>query len=199
LRLGIRVTIAHDGASAMRWIQDRRFDLVLLDCFMPDMDGFAVVQTVRALEKQSGSRHLPVIGISGESDIVHVQRCLDSGMDGVLGKPLPAGELEAMLVLWCDMPGQAMSAADVTGVDLPLLFRRTSQQDYAQLLQAADAGDMAAVGRLVHRMKGAALTMRAEDMVAVLQRIEAILCTVPVPDNLLQQSMQALLQQIDSL
>ncbi len=198
-RLGCRVFTAKDGAAALSQLQDTSFDLVLLDCFMPVMDGFTVARKIRQQERESGRRHLPVIAISGDTDDAHVQLCLECGMDGVLAKPLPLDGLEKILALWCGQTPGSIDVADLKAVDLPALFRSTSREDCALLMQAVNAGHVEAIKRLVHRMKGAALTMKADVMVATLKRIEATLMASPRSVSLLQEDMLVLIQQIDAL
>lgn len=209
--LGCTVVVANNGPDALIQVQASHFDLVLLDCFMPGMDGFTVVRTIRHQAQQSGSKHLPVIAISGDDDDAHVQLCLDSGMDGLLGKPVDVDELEKILALWCGQGTQAQDTApestrDVTSdmsawkkVDLPALFRCASQEDYALLEEAVSSGNRDTFKRLVHRMKGAALTMKADAMVATIKHIEA---TLGNPDTSLagvQEDMLALRQHINAL
>jgi CheY-like chemotaxis protein len=199
LGMGCQVVIANDGQKALTCVQGEHFDLVLLDCYMPGMDGFAVVQSIRQQAQLNNSPHLPVIGISGDTDGAHMQLCLDSGMDGMLGKPLPVGELQTILALWCGGDQYTVDMATLAEVDLPALFRDTSQDDYALLVQALNAGDVVQAKRLVHRMRGAALTMKADGMVVVLKRIDMALDAAKLPDGLLQEDMQLLLQQIDAV
>lgn len=177
-KFGCRVDGAEDGRSALAALEARRYDLVLLDCYMPDMNGYEVARQVRAKEGDGANGYTPLIGISAEADAAHIQLSLDSGMDGILGKPLPLEEFKKMLALWCDydVDAQAVLApempADGEALDLDALFHSTSLQDWQGMRDAHEAADVAAVQRLAHRMKGAALTMNRADIVAVLERIE---------------------------
>ena len=180
-KLGCSVAGAEDGRSALAPIQAQRYDLVLLDCYMPDINGYEVARQVRVDEEGNpDAGYTPLIGISAEADAAHVQLCLDSGMDGILGKPLPIGEFKKMLSLWCDYDvdeqagGQPApgTPANAQSVDLESLFRSTPLQDLAAMRAAHAAADVEAVQRLAHRMKGAALTMRREAVVTALERIE---------------------------
>jgi len=95
--------------------------------------------------------------------------------------------LKKMLSLWCDVDVSAaapMNIDDMRSVDLAALFRTTSLEDFAALQTAAKEADMASVGRLAHRMKGAALTMAAAEIVATLERIEAIAAQRMRPEEL---------------
>ncbi|WP_432241107.1 response regulator [Herbaspirillum robiniae] len=177
-KFGCRVDGAEDGRSALAAMQSRRYDLVLLDCYMPDMNGYEVARLVREREGEgTDDGYTPLIGISAEADAAHVQLCLDSGMDGILGKPLPIEEFKKMLALWCDYDADsgaatAVAVPDAGAVDLEALFKTTSRQDLQAMLAAHAKSDAQAVARLAHRMKGAALTMNRAPMVAALERIE---------------------------
>lgn len=175
-KFGCRVTGAENGAAALAAIRAQRYGIVLLDCYMPDMNGYQVAQLVRdAEEADPGAGYTPLIGISAEADAAHVQLCLDSGMDGILGKPLPLEEFKKMLTLWCDYDVDSTPASapvDIASVDLEALFRSTSLQDLEALRAAHAAADVDAVQQLAHRMKGAALTMNRMEIVATLEGIE---------------------------
>lgn len=178
-KFGCRVDGAEDGRSALAALGARRYDLVLLDCYMPDMNGYEVARQVRAREGDGAAGYTPLIGISAEADAAHIQLSLDSGMDGILGKPLPVEEFKKMLALWCDYDVDAQATApqaeapiDGEALDLDALFRSTSLQDWQAMRSAHEATDVAAVQRLAHRMKGAALTMNRADIVDLLERIE---------------------------
>lgn len=174
-KLGCNVTVAQDGTSGLAAIAEAEFDLVLLDCQMPDMSGYDVAKLAR--ERKNEGPYTPIIAISAETDMEHRQRCLESGMDGVLGKSLPvAGELKKILSLWCDFDLVATSSTeidDMENIDLQTLFRTISLADL-NAMQALVQSDIPGVGRMAHRMKGAALTMGASEIVATLERIEAI-------------------------
>jgi CheY-like chemotaxis protein len=179
--MGCEVRSVSDGATALAAIRSQAYGLVLLDCYLPDMFGHEVAQQVRELESATPLRpYTPLIGISAETDPAHVRLCLEQGMDGMLGKPLQSDALRKMLALWCDheSPGActAASAGELMAAeDLQQLFLRTSQQDL-QSLRAALAGvDLAVMGQLVHRMKGAALTMQRAEIVALLECVEEAL------------------------
>lgn len=199
-KLGCGVTSASDGASALGVLATYRFDLVLLDCQMPDLDGYEVARQFRLRERKSNTPYTPIIAISAEADAEHMQLCLDSGMDGVLGKPLPAEELKKMLALWCDFDVQAvppLSIAEVRAVDLPALFRSTSRDDINALHDAVTRSDLIAVRGLAHRMKGAALTMDAHAIVETLVRLEMMAAeTTPVEPEALSAEVRELGKQL---
>ncbi len=175
--LGCQVQTVADGAAALAAIRAQPQALVLLDCFLPDLPGHEVARQVRALEQQDPQRpYTPLIGISAEADAAHVRLCLDGGMDGMLDKPVQTADLRKMLSLWCDHEcgeeGAAAPPREQYAHDLARLFLSTSQHDLAALQQAHQSGDLATMGKLAHRMKGAALTMQRGEIVALLECLE---------------------------
>nr|WP_198982171.1 response regulator [Herbaspirillum sp. ASV7] len=180
--MGCLVHRVVDGAAALAAIRAQTYGLVLLDCYLPDMLGHEVAQQVRMMESAEPQRpYTPLIGISAESDPAHVRLCLEKGMDGMLGKPLQSEALRKMLALWCDHEwpdaGTQTSSCERAGEDLQQLFLRTSQYDLQALRAAHTGSDLAVMAQLVHRMKGAALTMQRAEIVALLECVEEALRT----------------------
>ena len=93
-REGLRTTAATDGDGALRAIKEDPPDVVLLDVEMPGVDGFEVLERIKADET---TRHLPVIMISGLDDTESVVRCLEIGADDFLPKPFDAAILRARI------------------------------------------------------------------------------------------------------
>lgn len=201
-KLGCNVTTAQDGTSGLAAMAKVEFDLVLLDCQMPDMSGYDVAMQVRRREREEESAHTPIVAISAETDAAHMQMCLDSGMDGVLGKPLPVDELKKILSLWCDVDvatSTATSVEEMSGVDLQALFRSTSLEDFTAMQELFAQADMLGVGRMAHRMKGAALTMGVAPIVGTLERIEAIAIRNAAPVSDLPAEIATLKQQLQAI
>ncbi|TDI38017.1 MAG: response regulator [Acidobacteria bacterium] len=89
---GHDVVIVGNGREAVDAVQQRRFDVVLMDCQMPVMDGFEATSSIRALEDELGY-HVPIVALTANAIEGDRQRCLDAGMDGYLAKPVRAREL----------------------------------------------------------------------------------------------------------
>jgi CheY-like chemotaxis protein len=95
-RRGHHVRLADNGREALRLADEGGFDLMLLDLHMPELDGFQVVQAVRAKERTTGG-HLPVIALTARSRKEDRERCLAAGMDDFLSKPIQAADLWAAM------------------------------------------------------------------------------------------------------
>lgn len=89
---GHRVVVANNGREALGAMERERFDLVFMDVQMPEMDGFDATSAIRAREMGS-ERHIPIIAMTAHAMKGDRERCLQSGMDGYIAKPVQADEL----------------------------------------------------------------------------------------------------------
>ncbi|MCP5431656.1 MAG: response regulator [Alphaproteobacteria bacterium] len=99
-RLGHRVETARNGLEAIAALQQRAFDLVLMDVHMPEMDGLTATEAVRATEGANARGRMPIIALTASALSEDRQRCTAAGMDDVLTKPLDVASLKAMLARW---------------------------------------------------------------------------------------------------
>lgn len=112
--------IAVNGQEAVRKIQQEKFDVVLMDCEMPVMDGYAATRAVRAWEAQAGSgQHVPILALTAHALAEDRRRCLEVGMDDYLTKPFSMEKLRERLVQWVRV-APMQSAADECLVSEPV-------------------------------------------------------------------------------
>lgn len=95
-RLGLRADLVANGAEAVAALAAVRYDLVLLDCRMPVMDGYEACRRIR----QTQGEHLPIIALTANVAQGERERCLAAGMDDYLAKPVRLAELAAVLQRW---------------------------------------------------------------------------------------------------
>jgi CheY-like chemotaxis protein len=93
---GHSTVLAGTGLAALAALERERFDVVLMDVQMPEMDGFETTRAIRKNERQSGA-HLPIIAMTAHAMEGDRQRCLEAGMDWYVAKPIDAGEFLAAL------------------------------------------------------------------------------------------------------
>jgi signal transduction histidine kinase/CheY-like chemotaxis protein len=100
-QLGCEVELVDDGEAALRRFEAGRFDVVLMDCQMPNLDGLEATREIRRLERQQPKRgRTPVIALTAYAMVEDRQRCMDAGMDDHLGKPFSAHALADVLRHW---------------------------------------------------------------------------------------------------
>ncbi len=100
---GLTPVTANDGVEALEAIEREAFDIVLMDCQMPRMDGYQATEMIRKRESQYGLAHLPVIAMTANAMAGDREHCLQMGMDDYLAKPVKPAVLETMLRQWLPM------------------------------------------------------------------------------------------------
>jgi two-component system, sensor histidine kinase and response regulator len=105
--LGHRVDLARNGFEALAALKLAEYDAVLMDCQMPEMDGFQATAEIRRLEQLTG-RHVPIVAMTANAMQGDREACLEAGMDDYLPKPVHIAEVSAALRRWI-IPGAATS------------------------------------------------------------------------------------------
>ncbi len=93
-RMGAEVVLAGHGGEALAALRARRFDLILMDCQMPVMDG---LEATRRLRRMPNGADVPVVALTADAVVGHRERCFAAGMDAYLSKPLRVRDLESTL------------------------------------------------------------------------------------------------------
>ena len=212
--LGHRVTLAENGEIALARWQAARFDLVITDCSMPVMDGHELTRRIRSLEGERGLAACHILGVTANAQAEERARCLASGMDECLFKPIGLRTLKTHLPH--AQPRQQPPARRASGFNLGELRHLTQDDEQLtrhlleQLSQSvtedlgtlralpADAPDEA-VRALAHRIKGGAKMLRVrmlvKDCEAIEQAHEQGLPTVDLRLQL-QASLETLLDEL---
>lgn len=101
-KLGCRVTVAGNGRQALAALREENFNLVMMDCHMPEVDGY---QATRELRTWGGDfQHLPVIALTANAMAEDRQACLDAGMNDFLSKPIMLARLATAVARWSPAP-----------------------------------------------------------------------------------------------
>jgi two-component system sensor histidine kinase/response regulator len=103
--LGVQVIVAGDGQQAVELLQTGDYDLVLMDCQMPVMDGFQATAAIRRLPLGRGE-HLPIVAVTANALQGDEQKCLEAGMNDFLPKPFKLAQLQALLIRWLPRAGE---------------------------------------------------------------------------------------------
>jgi signal transduction histidine kinase/CheY-like chemotaxis protein len=97
---GLDVVEAGDGAEALSVLEGQSVDLVLMDCQMPVMDGYAATRAIRAREDKSGRSRLPIVALTADAFDDDAARSREAGMDAHLPKPYTRDQLRTVLNVW---------------------------------------------------------------------------------------------------
>jgi PAS domain S-box-containing protein len=192
-QLGYRTQLVADGVQALRALGTTRFDAVLMDCHMPEMDGFETTRRLRGLE--NGGGHTPVIAMTAGVLDEDRERCLAAGMDDFVAKPIDVEHLRDALARCVDghEPGpptegtrppaldparleslRRLGAPDGWGV-LPAairLFLAGADEQAASLRERAQAGDADGLLQAAHGLRGAAANLGAAGVAAACAAVE---------------------------
>ncbi|GEM_PF-928594 len=95
-QLGCQVIVAENGTQVLRHLKQYSFDLIFMDCYMPELDGFSTTRIIRALEKDN-SQHIPIIALTADAMADNRKACIAAGMDDYLTKPMNLKDLQIVL------------------------------------------------------------------------------------------------------
>ena len=110
-KLGLGMTLANHGQEALDLVRERDFDLVLMDCQMPVMDGFAATEAIRRLPGGCG-RSVPIVALTANTMQGDEARCLRAGMDDFLAKPYSMDQLRTTVQRWLPAMDAAPASAE---------------------------------------------------------------------------------------
>ena len=144
--LGYECDTAANGEIALAQMASDAYDLVLMDCQMPVLDGYSATRRWREIESgQAPVRHLPIVAMTANAMAGDRQRCLDAGMDDYLAKPVTRDLLDACLKRWLRSSG-VRSTAHAPGPEPAAAAAASEASRIAQT--AADTATLAAAPRL---------------------------------------------------
>ena len=176
--MGCRVDIAANGREAAEMAASLPYDLVLMDCQMPEVDGFEATARIRQREVATGVR-VPIVALTAHAMAGDRERCIAAGMDDYLTKPVRPDALSGALARLrvTGVPGEARAhppgiideraAADAVGGDGQLLaelldiFEPASARYLDEIDRGVREGDTEAVTRAAHALRGSAANFRA--------------------------------------
>jgi signal transduction histidine kinase/DNA-binding response OmpR family regulator len=200
-KLNYRVDVVADGVAAVAAWQAGTFDLVLMDCQMPGMDGYEATREIRKLE--DGKRHIPIVAFTAHAMRGDDEKCRAAGMDDYLSKPIDRAKLELCLdrlLPSMDSTG-TMRAIEYTSAEADTAHLRQQPVDWDALLALIDGdevfarelaasfggtgdkalaaiaaavvrGDHATIREAAHDLKGASANLRAAAATSAAAQLE---------------------------
>jgi len=195
-KLGYRADVAENGRAALDAMQEQDYDLILMDCQMPVMDGFEATRAIRDSEKNQGG-HLTIVAMTANAMQGDRETCILAGMDDYLPKPVVMDELKALLAHWLagaekTLPGKiagnseqkatldTQTTEELYGLvgtefsDILRIFLDETPELILSLQQAVSAGDSEAAMRIAHRLKSGSASMGARLFSEMCLQIEKL-------------------------
>ncbi|MCC6927694.1 MAG: response regulator [Gemmatimonadaceae bacterium] len=190
-KLGCVADVAGDGAEAVRLVQAQHYDLVLMDCMMPEMDGYAATRAIRREEQASGVVRRPIVALTASARREDRERALVAGMDDHVAKPLVFDDLREVVERWtAGNVRDDESLVDVAFLDrmreaygdgaeefvqaLLDLFIDDAPRRLSTMRAAAANGDAEAVASGAHALQGSAATLGALRLARQARELDAL-------------------------
>lgn len=177
-KLGYEADTAADGLEALEALSRIPYGLVLMDCRLPGMDGFAVTAELR---RREGRRHTPVIAMTADDQESDRENCLAAGMDDYVSKPLKASGLARALAPWVEPVGASELAAirELLSEEPQGAFERfvrvyteSARKSVDELRDGLASADARKTEIAAHTLKGASGSLGARRLVGLCQQIE---------------------------
>lgn len=171
-KMGCRVHVVANGAEAVEALERIPYNLIFMDCQMPVMDGYEATRLIRNRESLQGV-HTPIIAMTANAMASDRDRCLASGMDGFISKPLQSSELEATLkeylkpvnlniVDWSVLKKLASSTSPQVVQELIESYTHTLAQSLTAMDKAKADNNIKELERLAHYLKASSATLGAQ-------------------------------------
>ena len=189
-KLGYEVDVAEHGGEALDATATTEYDAVLMDCQMPEMDGYQATAAIR--RRDEGGRHVPIVAMTAAAMEGDREACLAAGMDDYIAKPVRLETLAATLERWIvpEPVGDAAAVGAVLDVERVDMMRELDDGD-GELLRllvsqfvadaatqlerlhgAVEEGDPEAVAAVAHNLKGASSSVGAVSLAEMCASLE---------------------------
>jgi two-component system, sensor histidine kinase and response regulator len=201
-KMGCRADVVGNGKEAVEAVQAVPYDMVFMDCNMPDVDGFEATRMIRALETHH--KHTVIIAMTANALKGDKEKCIEAGMDDYIAKPVRQNDLAAMVDQWSGdknpapdipvapaVPHEVLAPA-VDAARLDELAELGDEEDpewlasilekfvedaasrIVKLVVASESADAAQLGQVAHALKGSSGNIGAAGMVATCQQLQAL-------------------------
>jgi CheY-like chemotaxis protein len=213
---GCRADAVANGREAVDAIARLPYDLVFMDCQMPEMDGYEATRTIRAAEREHASgRHVPIVALTAKALEGDREHCLAAGMDDYLAKPITKDAFVASLRRWgaqgrppTDGSIDATTLAELAAIDgepgqpnllaeLLDVFRQDAPVRLAAVRAALESGDTDGVRRSAHAFKGSCAALGLLHLQELCVTLESRGCAGTLAEA--QRTLAAVEAELDRL
>ncbi len=200
-RIGCRVDVVANGQEAVDAVQRVPYDIVFMDCNMPELDGFAATAAIRASEENN--HHTVIIAMTANALKGDREKCLSSGMDDYISKPVSQKELAGVVGRWSGTPSPAgqpepmqnPAVEEAPAIDTSRLdelaelgdeedphwlttilqrFEEDASSRVVKLVVAAETGNPKDLEQVAHALKGSCGNVGATTMAAIAHQLQTL-------------------------
>ncbi|MFY1667899.1 transporter substrate-binding domain-containing protein [Pseudomonas sp. Pseu.R1] len=206
--LGHRCEVAEQGAQGLERWQARHFDLVIVDCNMPVMNGYDLTRAIRAHERHIGQTPCSILGFTANAQPEEKQRCREAGMDDCLFKPISLTALNERLSRIALLPSKKETTVTPSPFEMDSILALTGDRpemiehlitqlisscrdDAKELDEVIARANRQEIHDIAHKIKGAARIISANEVIELCTQLEQG-CDNGVPAAVIEQCAQAL-------
>ena len=157
-QLGYAVDVAINGQEALRALESNHYDVILMDCQMPVMDGLETTCQIR-LKEQGGAGHIPIIAMTANAMAGDRESCLAAGMDDYLSKPIQREQLELALARHVNKANSAKVSAQLSAMVTASSCAGSEVAEVVEVAEVAEVLDMQRLSDLFEDDKQSMLAM----------------------------------------
>ncbi|MBT2287132.1 response regulator [Paenibacillus polymyxa] len=206
---GFKVTLANSGTEVLKKLDEQTWELILMDLYMPDMNGIDAARHIRKMRKYDRT---PIIALTANSLKRDHELYLEAGMNAILTKPVHEQQIADILEIWIDLKG----IREINGIDADKAIRQMDgkphilqyaltkfrmeygsiQRKLAIQLQQQQIAD---VIRSVHSLRGVAANLHAVDLMCEVLQLESLLSRPLYEEKELSSILEKVQQEIDKI
>lgn len=186
-KIGVESDCAADGLEALEAAARVPYALILMDCQMPEMDGYEATGELR--RREGAETRTPVIAMTANAMEGDRERCLAAGMDDYISKPVKIPDLIRVLAQWTDPIDSKVIASlrelteDPAAIDQIIVeYAKSAGESVRGLRAAVERGDSAAMKAHAHKLKGSSGSIGARRAADLCRRVESALSRGAAPD-----------------
>ena len=184
-KMGFTFEFANDGGKAIELLENRSFDLILMDGQMPVLDGYEVTRRIRRGVVGESCRKIPIIAVTANAIKGDVERCLESGMDDYVAKPISYENLLAKISHWLATKNRSLDSDILNRLkvlasddskslikDVIDMFTSSSPKAFSDLRNSLKKKDFEEFNRSAHHYKSTCMNVGATRMRNIMHRLE---------------------------
>ncbi|MBF0546249.1 MAG: response regulator [Candidatus Riflebacteria bacterium] len=213
---GYRSDAVGNGREAVKALQDISYDIVFMDCQMPEMDGFEATKIIRSKNSTVKKPNIPIIAMTANAMVGDKEKCIEAGMDDYLSKPVRPQELAAILEKWLTKLSsdlrvfnresllERMMGDDLLMMEIVNEFSKGLSPGLETLKKATENNDSIQVERQAQTLKGASANVGAEliqivafgiEQLASLKKIEEVPSLFPELEKQIEKFKKAIFSE----